>query len=71
MIKCAKETPLFDYFKYSIELRYKWYVTDYAFTENVKDIGTWADAYWITEQEEKELYDYNLQFFLKYHATEN
>lgn len=71
MPKCAKETSLFDYFKYSIELRYKWYVTDYAFNENVKDIGAWLGAYWITQQEEKELYDYNLKFYRKYHAAEN
>ena len=71
MIKCTKETPLFDYFKYSIELCYELYVTDYAFTENVKDICTWVGAQWITEQEEKELHDYNLQFFRKYHAAEN
>lgn len=71
MIKCAKETPLFDYFKYSIESRYKWYVIDYAFTENVRDIGTWLGADWITKREEKELHDYNLKLFRKYYAAEN
>lgn len=71
MIKCAKETPLFDYFKHFIELGYKCYVADYAFNENLKYIGRWVSAYWITEQEEKELHDYNLKFYRKYHAAEN
>ena len=71
MIKCAKEPRCLITSNILLSCAIKWYVIDYAFTENVRDIGAWLGAGWITKREEKELHDYNLKLFRKYYAAEN
>jgi hypothetical protein len=62
VVKSAKETALFDFFRYQMEIRYKTYSTERAYTENIRNIVSWYGAGWITDAEKDELHELNRKF---------
>ena len=66
VVKSAKETSLFDYFKYQIEMVYRLHTADSAYMENLRNIVSWYGAGWITVSEENELREINREVHLDY-----
>lgn len=66
VVKSAKETSLFDYFKYQIEMEYRRYTANSAYVENLRNIVSWYGAGWITASEENELREINREVYHDY-----
>ena len=66
VVKSAKETSLFDYFKYQIEMEYRFHSANSAYTENLRNIVSWYGAGWITVSEENDLREINRDVYHDY-----
>lgn len=66
VVKSAKETSLFDYFKYQMEMEYRLHTAYSAYVENLRNIVSWYGAGWITDAEEIELREINREVYHGY-----
>ncbi len=66
LVKSAKETSLFDFFKYQIEMEYRRHIANSAYVENLRNIVSWYGAGWITDGEEIELRELNREVLHDY-----